>query len=107
MVAAKALVVLNRQTARDGRTCQVTTHGDGFDEDNYYHDRVPFRCELASSLTELDALEQSQEQTGHKTARALRNEAAVAGVAWSREAPERQRVRAPRIALEEYPPSED
>lgn len=108
-VSSKAFVVLDRQTAKDGQTCQVTTHDDDSDGENYL-DRVLFRCELSSALAALEILEQGPDETDqyrHRTARALRNEAAIAGGVWSREASESQRARVLRITVDEYPRSSD
>lgn len=109
-ISSKVFIVLDKQTAKDGKTCQVTTHDDDSDEDNY-ESRVPFRCELTSALAAAQALEAAPDQYGHMTARALRNEAAIAGGVWTQEASERQyshaRERAALISVAQYPPSKD
>jgi hypothetical protein len=109
-ISSKVFIVLDQQTAKDGNTCQVSTHDDGSDEDNY-EVRVPFRCELTSAISDALALEVGLEQYGHTTARALRNEAAIAGGIWTQESVERQhshaRERAARITEAQYPQSKD
>lgn len=109
-ISAKVFIVLDAQTAKDGKTCQVTTHDDDSDEDSYEY-RVPFRCELTSALAAAQALEAAPDQYGHTTARALRNEAALAGGVWTQEASDSQhsqtRERAARISVAQYPQSKD
>lgn len=109
-MSSKAFVILDQQTANDGRTCQVTTHDDGSDDDNY-QDRVIFRCDLSSAFVALEALERGlgEENDDYRlnTARSLRNEAAIAGGVWTREASDSQHARVSRISLNEYPRSSD
>lgn len=109
-ISSKVFIVLDEQTAKDGKTCQVTTHDDDSDEDNYEF-RVPFRIELTSALAAAQALEAAPDQYGHTTARALRNEAAIAGGVWTQEATERQysqaRERAAHISVAQHPQSKD
>lgn len=109
-ISSKAFVILDRQTANDGKTCQVTTHDDDSDSDDY-QDRVVFRCDLSSAFAALEALErglgEESDDYRHNTARSLRNEAAIAGGVWSREASDSQRSRVSRISLNEYPRSSD
>lgn len=109
-ISSKAFVILDRQTANDGKTCQVTTHDDDSDEDDY-QDRVVFRCDLSSAFAALEALDrglgEENDDYRHNTARSLRNEAAIAGGVWSREASDSQRARVSRISLNEYPRSSD
>lgn len=110
-MSSKAFVILDQQTAKDGKTCQVTTHDDDSDDDNY-QDRVVFRCDLSSAFATLEALErglgeEEDDYYRHNTARSLRNEAAIAGGVWSREASDSQRARVSRISLNEYPRSSD
>ncbi|KAK7701874.1 hypothetical protein SLS64_010008 [Diaporthe eres] len=88
-ISAKVFIVLDQQTSKVGKTCQVTTHDDDSDEDNYEF-RVPIRCELTSALAAAQALEVSPDQCGHHTARALRNEAAITGGVWTQESAEIQ-----------------
>lgn len=54
-ISSKVFIVLDQQTAKVGNTCQVTTHDDDSDEDNYEF-RVPLRCELNSALAAAQAL---------------------------------------------------
>lgn len=107
-ISSKAFVILDEQTAKDGKTCQVTTHDDDSDEDNY-QDRVVFRCDLSSAIAALEALErglgEKNDDYRHSTARTLRNEAAIAGGVWIREASDSQQARVSRISLNEYPRS--
>lgn len=109
-ISSKVFIVLDQQTAKVGNTCQVTTHDDDSDEDNYQF-RVPLRCELASALAAAQALEVSPDQYGHEAARALRNDAAIAGGVWTQESAERQHSdageRAARISAAQYPQSKD
>lgn len=109
-ISSKTFVILDQQTANDGKTCQVTTHDDDSDEDNY-QDRVVFRCDLYSAFVALEALDRGLgeeiDDYRHNTARTLRNEAAIAGGVWSREASDSQHARIPRISLNEYPQSSD
>lgn len=109
-ISSKAFIILDRQTANDGTTCQVTTHDDDSDEDNY-QDRVVFRCDLSSACAALEALHrglgEENDDYRHNTARSLRNEAAIAGGIWSREVSDSQRARVSRISLNEYPRSSD
>lgn len=109
-ISSKAFVVLDQQTAKDGKTCQVATHDNDSDEDNY-QDRVVFRCDLSSAFATLEALDrglgEENDDYRHNTARSLRNEAAIAGGVWSREASDSQRARVSRIFLNEYPRSSD
>lgn len=106
-ISSKVFTCLDQQTVKDGRTCQISTHDDDSDMDDYHY-RVIFRCELSSAQDALQILEQTQDQTDpfcHRAARALRNEAAIAGGVWSREASELQQARVPHITTEEYPRS--
>lgn len=109
-ISYKAFVILDQQTAKDGKTCQVTTHDDDSDEDNY-QDRVVFRCDLSSAFAALEALDRGLgeeiDDYRHNTARILRNEAAISGGVWSREASDSQHARISRISLNEYPRSSD
>lgn len=104
-ISSKAFILLDRQTASDGKTCQVTTHDDDSDEEDY-QDRVVFRCDLSSAFAALEALErglgEENDDYRHNTARSLRNEAAIAGGVWSREASNSQRARVSRISPNEY-----
>lgn len=106
-ISSKVFICLDQQTVKDGRTCQVSTHDDDSDMDDYRY-RVVFRCELSSAQDALQILEQNQNQADpfcHRAARALRNEAAIAGGVWSREASELQHARVPHITTDEYPRS--
>lgn len=107
-ISSKAFVILDQQTAKDGKTCQVTTHDDDSDEDNY-QDRVAFRCDLSSAFAALEVLDrglgEANDDYRHTTARSLRNEAAIAGGVWSREASDGQHARV--SPLNEYPRSSD
>ncbi|KAK7714384.1 hypothetical protein SLS63_011786 [Diaporthe eres] len=109
-ISAKVFIVLDQQTSKVGKTCQVTTHDDDSDEDNYEF-RVPIRCELTSALAAAQALEVSPDQCGHHTARALRNEAAITGGVWTQESAEIQHSyaggRTARISVAQYPQSKD
>lgn len=108
-ISAKAFIVIDNQTLKDGgKTCRVSTHDDDRDEENY-HARVAFRCELASAVAALNFLALSPDGQEHQAARALRNEAAIAGGVWSKDAAARQHEHAivPRIKAEEYPQSKE
>jgi hypothetical protein len=102
-ISSKAFIILDSQTVKDGgRTCQVTTYDDDSDEDNY-QDRVPFRCELSSAVAALQAIERSQSGEEPKTARAFRNEAAIAGGVWSQESAARQHSKTSHFNPADYP----
>lgn len=104
-ISSKVFICLDQQTVKDGRTCQISTHDDDSDEDDYHY-RVIFRCELSSAQDALQILEQTQNQVDpfcHRAARAMRNEAAIAGGVWSREASELQHAKTPHIRTDEYP----
>lgn len=107
-ISSKAFLVLDQQTAKDGKTCQVTTHDDDSDEEDY-QDRVVFRCDLSSAFAALEALDrglgEDNDDYRHNTARSLRNEAAISGGVWSREASDSQRSRVSRISQNEYRPT--
>lgn len=121
-VSSKAFLILDRQTVKDGKTCQVATHDDYRDDDDN-KDRVVFRCDLSSAVVALDALERGglyeneddeahddDDDYRHNMARSLRNEAAIAGGVWSRQASsecQRDDRTVPRIKLDEYPPASD
>lgn len=108
-IDAKAFIVLDSQTLKDGGiTCRVSTHDDDRDEENY-HAHVAFRCEITSAVAALNILEQSLDGNAHKTARALRNEAVIAGGVWSEEAAARQHdhARVQRIKAADYSRSKD
>lgn len=109
-ISSKVFIVLDQETAKVGNTCQVATHDDDSNEDDYAC-RVPLRCELTSALAAAQALEMSPDQFGHDTARALRNEAAISGGVWTQESVERQHSHAgdktARISVAQYPQSKD
>ena len=100
-ISSKAFVILDRQTVEDGKTCQVTTHDDDSDEDNY-QDRIPFRCELSSAVAALKDIEQCIDGQERKAARILRNEASITGGVWNQENAARQREKTPRIHPADY-----
>lgn len=72
---------------------------------------MPFRCQLSSAIAALQELEQGSDaqEVLNKKARAMRNEAAIAGGIWSQEsaAEQRERAKTPRITKTEYPPNKD
>lgn len=107
-ISSKTFVILDQQTANDGKTCQVTTHDDNSDEDNY-QDRVVFRCDLSSAFAALEVLYrglgEENDDCRHNTARSMRNEAAIAGGVWRRKASDSQQAWVSRISLNDYPQS--
>lgn len=109
-ISSKAFIVLDTQTLEDGgKTCQVSTHDDGRDEDDYHMRVSAFRCDLSSAVAALSILEQSPDGQDHQTARVLCNEAAIAGGVWSDEtaAGQHEHTKVPRITSADYPQSKD
>lgn len=107
-ISSKAFLVFDNQTRKDnGTTCQVSTYHDLSDKEDQY-ERVPFRCMLSSAVAALQALEQCPNGQEHPTARAMRNQAAIASGIWSQEsaAEQEEKGKSIRFTPVEYPQSE-
>lgn len=65
-ISAKAFIVLDSQTLKDGgKTCRVSTHDDDRDEENY-HARVAFCRAISSAVAALNILEQCTDKMSTK-----------------------------------------